>query len=167
MFIEIKPIEPDQILEAKRVILSVARNNFRWPEPLEEIIQRFDARGELRDVDEFQSSYLDRQGLFLVALDQGQVIGTGAIRRLEGDTAELKRLWLLETYHGQGIGYRLMQTLLSYARREGYKQVRLLTDRRQVRAIHFYQQVGFHPIDCHSADANDVCLQMAISGENE
>src|SRR5512143_3678435 len=100
MTIEIQRIEPHQISEAKRLILSVARNVFQWQAPLEDILKQYDDLGELRDVDDLQSYYLDRQGLFLVAVDQGRVIGTGAIRHLDDDTAELKRLWLLEAYHG-------------------------------------------------------------------
>ena len=79
------------------------------------------------------------------------------------DTAELKRLWLLEAYHGQGIGYQLVQTLLDFAKKAGYKRVRLLTDRRQNRAIHFYQQVGFQPSECHPEDPNDLYMEMGIS----
>ena len=162
MTIEIRRIEPHQIPEAKRVILSVARSIFQWQAPLEDIVKQFDDRGELRDVDDLQSYYLDRWGLFLVVMDQGRVIGTGAIRHLDDDTAELKRLWLLEAYHGRGIGYRLVQTLLGFAQAAGYKHIRLLTDRRQDHAMHFYQRVGFHLIPCHSEDSNDACMEMAI-----
>lgn len=162
MTIEIQRIEPHQIPAAKHVILSVARNVFQWQAPLDDILRQYDDRGELHDVDDLQSYYLDHQGLFLVAMDQGQVIGTGAIRHLDDVTAELKRLWLLEAYHGQGIGYRLIQTLLSFAQTTGCKRVRLLTDLRQVRARHFYQRVGFQLIECHSEDPNDVCMELAI-----
>jgi putative acetyltransferase len=160
--IQIEPIEPSEVEAAKRVILAVARNNFHWEEPLDEIIHQFNARGELEDVDNYKTVYLEQKGLFLVVTDQGQVVGTGAIRQFEGDTAELKRLWLLEAYHGQGIGYQLVQTLFNFARNQGFKRVRLLTDRRQSRAIYFYQQVGFHRIECPSDDPNDVCMEMTI-----
>jgi putative acetyltransferase len=158
--IHIQPIEPQQVLEAKRVILSVARNIFQWQGSLEEIIQQFDERGELRDIDEYLANYIDRHGLFLVAMDQDQVIGTGAIRCLDHEMAELKRLWLLEAYHGQGIGYRLLQTLLKFIETKGCKRVRLLTDRRQNRAIHFYQRVGFQPAESQPEDPNNLYMEM-------
>ena len=88
MTIEIQRIEPHQIPAAKQVILSVARNVFQWQAPLEDILKQYDDRGELHDVDDLQSYCLDRQGLFLVAVDHGQVIGTGAIRHLDDDTAD-------------------------------------------------------------------------------
>jgi putative acetyltransferase len=162
MSFQIQPIQPHQTAEAKRVILSVANSIYQWPEPLEEIIRKFDERAELRDVDEFQSEYLDRQGLFLVALDHGRIVGTGGIRRLDGDIAELKRLWLLDAYHGQGIGYRLVQALLYFARAQGYLHIRLLTDVRSVRAMRFYQKLGFQAVDCAGDDPDDVCMELAI-----
>jgi putative acetyltransferase len=162
MTVQIQPIEPQQIIEAKRVILSVARNIFQWPASLDDLVKQFDEQGDFLDVDNPQMYYFDRQGLFLVAIDQGRVIGTGAIRRLEGDAAELKRLWLLEAYQGRGIGYQLMQTLLRFAQTTGYRHIRLLTDRRQDRAIRFYQRIGFQPIECDSEDPNDICMEMVI-----
>ncbi len=113
---------------------------------------------------EFQSEYLDRQGLFLVVLDQQRIIGTGALRRLDGDIAELKRLWLLEAYHGQGIGNRLVQALLDFARSMSYKHIRLQTDIRSVRAIRFYQRLGFQPVACASDDPEDVCMELSFPG---
>ena len=142
-------ISPD----GKRLLRCCDKNPL--PRPIDE-------RGELRDLDDLQSYYLDHQGLFLVAMHHGQVIGTGAIRYLDDDTAELKRLWLLEAYHGQGIGYRLVQTLLRFAQAAGYKRIRLLTDRRQDRAMHFYQRLGFQLIPCPGDDPNDVCMDLAI-----
>ena len=56
------------------------------------------------------------------------IIGTGAIRKLEGDLCELKRLWLLTEYHGQGLGYRMLRELLAFARETGYQRIRLETD---------------------------------------
>jgi putative acetyltransferase len=140
----------------------VARNIFQWQAPIEEIIRQFDERGELRDVDDPQSYYFDRQGTFLVAMDQSQVVGTGAVRHFYRDTAQHKRLWLLEAYHGQGIGYRLMQMLLRFAQEAGYMRIRLLTDRKQERAVRFYQRMGFRPIQCQSDDPDDICMEMAI-----
>ena len=162
MTIEIRPIEPHQIAETKKVILSVARNIYEWPEPLEEIIRKFDERGELGDIDDFGAYRPESHGLFLVAMDGERVVGTGAVRRVGEDTAELKRLWLLEEYHGKGIGYRMVQTLLQFARAAGYRRMRLQSDIRSVRALRFYERVGFHVIGCQGEDPEDVCMEMGI-----
>lgn len=160
--IELKPIEEHQIIDAKKVILSVARNIYQWDAPLDQILEQFDQRGELSDIDNFQSSYLTDRGLFLVVLDRGQVIGTGAVRRLTENICELKRLWLLTKYQGKGIGYRVLQELIRFARSNGYTKIRLETDLEQVRAIEFYRQVGFQPIAKYNNRNSDVYMEMTI-----
>lgn len=160
--IDIQTVKPDHIPEARRVIAAVARGVFGWPEPVEEVLRRFTEHGELRDVDEVQAHYFDRGGIFLVALDAGQVIGTGAILRRSATVAELKRLWLLEPYQGRGIGYRLLRRLVGFARETGYRSMLSVTDPRQARAIVFLRQAGFRRTDCPEADAPGVCMEMAL-----
>lgn len=162
MSVEIRRMEASQIPEAKRVILSVARSLFGWEAPLERIIAVFDEHHELHDVDELQTYYFDSQGLFLVAMDEGRVVGTGAVERVDGETAELKRFWLLEEYQGKGIGYRMLQELLTFARATGYTRMRLVADRKSERAIRFYERAGFQPSECADGDASHVCMEMGV-----
>src|SRR5690242_8146656 len=119
----IRPIHMDEIPSAKRVLLEVAHQIFGGDKTLEENIQHFESA--LADMDDFQVEYLEQGGTFLVVLDDSTVIGSGAIRRLETQTAELKRMWLMEDYHGQGIGFQVLQQLLEFARAHGYERVRL------------------------------------------
>ena len=160
--IEIKPIEGRQVVDAKRMILTVARKLYRWEAPLEEILEQFDDQGELADIDNFQSYYFERNGLFLVATDNSQVIGTGAVRRIDEGICELKRLWLLEKYQGNGIGYRVLGELINFARANGYTKMRLETDIEQERAIRFYKRVGFHDIEKYNNRNSDIYMEMEI-----
>jgi len=70
----------------------------------------------------------------------------------------LKRLWLLEEYHGQGIGFRLVARLLDFARAQGYKSVWLETSPEQERAIAFYRELGFHTIPGYSGDSHEIAM---------
>jgi putative acetyltransferase len=160
--LEIKPIAPHQAPEAKRLILSIAREMLAWPEPLDEIVRTFDERGEMRDLDELPAHYFERGGLFLAVLDDGRLIGTGAVRRLDERLCELKRMWLLPAYHGRGIGYRLAQQLFEFARAQGYTTIRLETGPEQTRAIRFYERLGFHRIPTVEGDEEDVFMEMAL-----
>ncbi|CAG0983625.1 amino-acid N-acetyltransferase [Anaerolineae bacterium] len=161
--IEIKRIEPHQVGEIKHMILTVARGIYEWQESLDEIVRAFDARGEFSDIDHFQSHYLDRRGQFLVALDAGRVVGSGAVRQIDATVCELKRIWLLEAYQGKRLGYRLAQMLFDFARGADYEIVRLETDKRQTRAIAFYRQLGFQFIEPLEGDPDDVWMEMSLS----
>lgn len=158
--IEIQPLQPDQIQDAKYVIYSVAQRIFEPDSSPEEFAKMVAEDDELDDLDDYREIYTARRGLFLVVLDDGKVIGTGAIRKLEEDVAELKRIWLLEDYHGRGIGYRVVSMLMEFARRQGYRAVRLQTSGRQTRAIAFYLRFGFHPIPGESEYEDDVFMEM-------
>jgi putative acetyltransferase len=161
--ITIRPIKLDEIPAAKRVILTVAYNIFGFEGTLEDSIRHFEAVGRLKDMDEVQSHYFDNKGIFLVALDGEQVIGSGALRRLDNETAELKRMWLLEAYHGQGIGYRLLSQLIDFARKNRYLRIRLQTSHEQFRALEFYRKVGFYKISSYNNDADEVSMELKIS----
>ena len=161
--IEIAPIQPDQIADAKRVIHAVANRIFAPGESVEEFINTPEGQHWLDDVENYPKIYTENRGLLLVALDDGKVIGTGGIRVLKGDVAEMKRLWLLEEYHGQGIGFRLVARLLDFARAQGYKSVWLETSPEQERAIAFYRKLGFHTIPGYSGDSHEIAMGAQLN----
>ncbi len=147
--IEIRPIQLHQVEAAKRVIATVCREVWQWSVSAEEVEQRWDDMGVLADMDDLQAHYVDNHGLFLVIVDEGRVVGTGAIMRLDDDTCELKRMWVLQEYRGHGLGRKLAQLLLDFARRAGYKRVRLDVGdaERQERALKLYKRLGFYCIE--------------------
>lgn len=161
--IEIRPIQPHEWTAAKRVVYRVAYIIFGGSRPLEEFIAYHESIHELKDMDDIQKSYFDNGGTFLGMFADGELICTGALRRLDDTTCELKRLWLLNEYHGQGLGYRMLMELLSIARARGYQRVRLETDPvAQSRALNFYKQIGFYEIPGYSDRTDEVAMEMVL-----
>lgn len=161
--IKIRHIEPDEIPLAKQLIYQVAHRVFQDMRSLEESIAFYEARGQLHDMDELQQTYVDNDGIFLVMTDRDQIIGTGAVRKIDDEICELKRVWLLFEYHGRGLGYRMMQELLAFARAQGYSRMRLETDQSaQSRAFNFYKRLGFHEIPRYSDHEDDVAMEMVL-----
>jgi len=161
--IKIRRIQPDEVAVAKQLIYRVAHEVFHDTRSLEESMAFYEARGQLHDMDELQQTYFENGGIFLVATADDRIIGTGAVRKLDDETCELKRLWLLFEYHGQGLGYRMMQALLSFARAKGYRRMRLETDQgHQNRAFEFYKRLGFYEIPRYSDNQDDVAMEMML-----
>ena len=161
--IEIRPIKQQEWMQAKRVVYRVAYMIFRGSRPLEDFIAYHESIHELKDMDDIQKNYFENGGTFLGMFNDGEMICTGALRRLDDETCELKRLWLLTEYHGQSFGYRMLQELLSIARRMGYKRIRLETDPvAQSQALNFYRQVGFYEIPGYSDRADEVAMEMVL-----
>ena len=161
--IEIRPIKQDEWMTAKRVVYRVAFVIFGRERQLEEFIDFHESIHELKDMDDIQKSYFENGGTFLGMFENGEMICTGAIRRIEQQTCEIKRLWLLNEYHGQGLGYRMLQELLTYARDMGYQRVRLETDPvAQSRALEFYKQAGFYEIPSYSDRGDEQAMEMQL-----
>jgi putative acetyltransferase len=160
--INILPIQPYQVSGAKLVISAVAQRIFEPEKTVHEFYGILEEEGELHDVDNVQEAYFDNRGLFLVVLDDARLVGTGGIKNLEENIAELKRLWLLEEYHGQKIGYQVVSRLLEFAGAHGYKKVRLHTDERQERAIRFYTQFGFYRIPSYRKSMDTIFMEIKI-----
>lgn len=161
--IEIRPIRKNEIPEAKCVIFTVAYEIFKEASTLEESIAKYSAQGKLSEMDDVQGNYFENGGTFLVSIQDGRIIGTGAIRFLEEGVCELKRLWLLTEYHGQGFGFRMMQELFRIAREKGYKIMRLETDRVvQARAVEFYKKLGFYEIHRFGDDPDDMGMELIL-----
>jgi putative acetyltransferase len=142
--ITVGPIRPAEAGAARQVIRDVWREVFAEAED-EDVRTYFDRPEALADLDDVATEYVG--GAFLVARDGDVVVGTGALRRLDGDTAELKRMFLLPAYRGRGLGLRLAQTLLDVARAGGCRRVRLVTNQRMARSHRLYAGLGFRPIE--------------------
>ncbi len=160
---EIHILTPEQIPEAKRVIYTVAHDIFHDRESLEETIAYYQVHWPLLDIDQFHQAYIENGGTFMVLKEGNRVIGTGALRRLEDEVGEIKRLWLLPEYQGQRLGYRMMMELLSVARAKEYKIIRLETSPvYQPRAYAFYRRLGFYEIPRFGDDPDDVSMEMVL-----
>ena len=162
--ITIRRIEPDEWTIAKQLIYRVAHKIFNDARPLEESIAYGESNGWLKDMNDIQHIYFDNDGIFLVITQENQLIGTGAIRKFENKICELKRLWLLPDYHGKGLGYRMTQELLLFAREKGYERIRLETDPiYQKRAVEFYKRLGFYEVPIPNAtDDEDILMEMYL-----
>lgn len=161
--IQIRPIRPHEWNEAKRVVYRVAHVVFGDPRTLEDSIAYHESNHELKDMDDIQQNYFENGGTFLAMFDGDEMICTGAIRKWDEETCELKRLWLLHGYQNKGLGYRMMNELLSIARSMGYKKMRLQTDAiAQSRAAEFYKQLGFSEIPRYTEQTDDICMEMML-----
>ena len=162
MNLVIRRMEPGDLDAAKRVILGVAARLFQ-PDGADAFVERWWLR--LTDVDDWPRVYGPPRGTFLIALVDGRLVGTGAIRPIDDETAELKRMWLLEEYQGRGIGYRLFTLLSEFARAVGYRQMWLSTDNIvQSRAVRFYERLGFQPIPPYGDEEDTIFMGRSLDG---
>jgi putative acetyltransferase len=97
-------------------------------------------------------------------MNETTVVGCGGIKRLNDEICELKRMWLLNNYRGQGLGFQLAKTLLDFAERVGYKRIRLdvFSQEKQTNAIAFYRQLGFYSINHYNDSPCEVFMEKIL-----
>ena len=93
------------------------------------------------------------RGCFLIARRDGHAVACGAVRKLDGTTAEVKRLWVDPAVRGCGVGRALLAGLESAAARLGCRLVRLDTNRHLPEAISLYRSSGYREVLAY----NDNC----------
>jgi GNAT superfamily N-acetyltransferase len=94
------------------------------------------------DPDEIASG----RGAFLVAYRGELAVGCGAVRLLDGETGELKRMYVSPPERGKGVGRMLVAALEAEARTLGARRLVLETGTRQHAALALYRAAGFSPI---------------------
>jgi len=82
-------------------------------------------------------------GALLLAYYEDAPAGCVALRKLDGESCEMKRLFVAEKFQGLGIGRRLALAIIEEARRLGYTKMLLDTSFRQVEAQRLYESIGF------------------------
>ena len=84
----------------------------------------------------------------LVARDmQGTAVACGARRRLDVDSAEIKRMFVLPSHRGTGAAPAVLRSLEAEAVRLGLSVLKLETGPAQPDAIRFYEREGYTLID--------------------
>ncbi len=103
-----------------------------------------DPAGTDADLVDLLASYADRGGAFRIVEDeQGEIVGCGGLYRLTEAEAEIRKMYLLPSVRGQGIGRALLEDLIAAARRRGYTRVLLETASVLKEAIALYRRFGF------------------------
>jgi ribosomal protein S18 acetylase RimI-like enzyme len=90
--------------------------------------------------------YGANEGAFFYALDNKEIVGCVGVRRVEDEIAELKRLYVRDSYRGYKIGVTLLEKALESARNLGYKKIRLDVIPSLQKAKELYISYGFYQI---------------------
>jgi GNAT superfamily N-acetyltransferase len=108
----------------------------------------------------------DGRGAFLVIYHDGNPVGCGAVRRLDPETAELKRMYVSPALRGRGLGRRLVAALEMEARALGVRRLILETGIRQSAALALYRATGFQSIPLYGeylrSPETSICLGKVL-----
>jgi putative acetyltransferase len=115
----------------------------RHQEDLELINEYFDQKDFEEELESLPGKYSRPEGRLLLALLDNEPAGCVALRKIDDQTGEMKRMFVDTKFHGKGIGRALSEKLINEARLIGYQTIRLDTSFRQIEALQLYKSMGF------------------------
>ncbi len=89
------------------------------------------------------ASYRDHGGAFWVAYNDGVLVGTAGVFPVALGIYELRKMYLLPTLRGLGLGKKLLAACVDWVRAHGGKHIVCDTIDAMTRAIAFYEAHGF------------------------
>ena len=84
---------------------------------------------------------------FSVAIENGEVVGCGALHVLWEDLAEVRTVAVIERLRGTGVGHQLMQAIEERAREIGVKRIFCLTFETDFFGRHGFEEIQGTPVD--------------------
>ena len=106
------------------------------------------------DLDDIARCY--EHGVFLVGVDQGDVVATGALVPENEWVGRIVRMSVARSRRRQGLGRQMLHALLVHAMALGYRRLVLETTATWTDAIAFYQAHGFRKLEERAGDAHFV-----------
>ena len=114
------------------------------------------------DLDDVVASYRARGGSFRVVTSaEGAIVGCGGLYPIDGQDAEIRRMYFLPEARGLGLGRMLLEELIALAKERRFERVVLETASVLKAAISLYRQRGFVPV-AHERPAIRQCDQAYV-----
>ena len=97
-------------------------------------------------------TYAPPRGRLLLACGGNESAGCVALRPLEPDICEMKRLYVRPAYRSDGVGRLLAERVIHEAATAGYLRMRLDTLPTMETALQLYRRLGFRDIAPYTAN---------------
>jgi ribosomal protein S18 acetylase RimI-like enzyme len=95
------------------------------------------------DYSDIENIYINQGGDFFVGTVGEEVVVTGAVKRLTGACAEIKRIRVKPELQRKGYGEAMLKRLMERAGELGYKKLRIDTMTTNTRAQQLFSKAGF------------------------
>ena len=106
--------------------------------------------------------YAPPPGALFLAWADAKPAGCVAVRRIDDDTCEMKRLYVRDAFRGLSVGERLAREAIEWARAAGYGKI-LLDTLPSMRSAHrLYERLGFLEVPAYRFNPVEGARFMAV-----
>lgn len=101
-------------------------------------------------LDDMYNTYRDDRKEYFVVEEKGRIIGGAGIAPLPGleeKVCELQKMYFLPEARGKGLGVKMMDTCLQFAKTQGFEQCYIETLPYMKDARKLYTKTGFKSLD--------------------
>jgi len=137
----------EQVRELLRSFVDWLRQ--RYADSIQVIDDYFDLNAYEAELVSLPGKYAPPRGRLLLALSDGLAAGCVALSEIDGQTCEMKRMFVDPRFQGRGIGRVLCEAIIQQARSMGYSSMRLETGIKQIEAQDLYRSIGFKTIKAY------------------
>ena len=132
--------------------------------------QQRELRAVYQDTDErtepFDPAILEGDGCVLLVWEEGgELLACGAIKRLDTQSAEIKRMCTRPEARGRGLGRVLLLELIARGWNPRYIRLLLETGDQQQEAVRLYESAGFTRIPnfgYYIGTENSLCYELPL-----
>ncbi len=114
------------------------------------------------ELNKLPGKYAPPSGYLLLATDGGEAVGCVAIRKIDDEACEMKRLYVRPIYRGQEFGRILAESIIQKAVDLGYLSIRLDTLVSMREAVGLYKSLGFIEIGAYTYNPSDDVVFMEL-----
>ena len=112
------------------------------------------------ELEHLEEKYSLPGGRLYLAYWDGELAGCVGMKKLDGVTGELKRLYVRPAFRGQRLGRKLVERIIEDARSLGYRRLMLDTMPVLESALHLYESMGFRVTERYNDSPLDTTIFM-------